>query len=87
MLGALAIIIAVLIVINSGADNPQQQQPPTVTDTGGPPATKTPSGQGPAFNWTDGEEAGIPGRQKLSPADAPLTLQHPASLARYEITR
>ncbi|MCV7198994.1 serine/threonine-protein kinase [Mycobacterium angelicum] len=87
VLGALAIIIAVLIVINSGADNPQQQQPPTVTDTGGPPVTKTPSGQGPAFNWTDGEEAGIPGRQELSPADAALTLQHRASLARYEITR
>lgn len=62
VLGALAIIIAVLIVINSRADN-EQPQPPTVTDTGGPPATapppasKTPGGMapelGPRLNWTD----------------------------------
>jgi serine/threonine protein kinase len=59
VLGALAIIIAVLIVINSRADN--QQQPPTVTDTGTPPATapppasKTPSGAAPRLrlDWTD----------------------------------
>ncbi|HTY32285.1 serine/threonine-protein kinase [Mycobacterium sp.] len=58
VLGALAILIAVIIVINSRAD---QQQPPTVTDTGTPPATapppasKTPSGAGPRLrlNWTD----------------------------------
>ncbi|HXA90670.1 MAG TPA: serine/threonine-protein kinase, partial [Mycobacterium sp.] len=62
VLGALAIIIAVLIVINSRADNEQPQTPaPTVTDTGTPPATapppatKTPSGSGPRLrlNWTD----------------------------------
>src|SRR5271166_3589603 len=60
VLGALAIIIAVLIVINSRADNGQPQTPaPTVTDTGTPPATapppatKTPSGSGPRLrlNW------------------------------------
>jgi len=61
VLGALAIIIAVLIVINSRAD--QQPQPPTVTDTGTPPASapppsKTPSGSGAQpgmrLNWHDG---------------------------------
>lgn len=85
VLGALAIIIAVLIVINSGADTQQQQQPPTVTDTGGPPATRTPVGQPPRPNWTDDQERGIPGRQIHSPVDAPLTLHHRASVARYEI--
>lgn len=85
VLGALAIIIAVLIVINSGADT-QQQQPPTVTDTGGPPATRTPVGQPPRPNWTDDQETGTSGRQILSPVDAPLTLHHRASsLAQYEI--
>jgi eukaryotic-like serine/threonine-protein kinase len=62
VLGALAIIIAVLIVINSRAENPQPQTPPpTVTDTGTPPAngpppaSKTPSGSGAGlrFNWTE----------------------------------
>jgi hypothetical protein len=60
VLGALAIIIAVLIVINSRSENPQQAPPPTVTDTGTPPATapppsKTPIGAGPGMrlNWTD----------------------------------
>lgn len=37
VLGALAIIIAVLIVINSRGDNQPQSPPPTVTDTGTPP--------------------------------------------------
>jgi eukaryotic-like serine/threonine-protein kinase len=60
VLGALAIIIAVLIVINSRGDN-QQPTPPTVTDTGTPPAgapppaSKTPSGSAPSLrlDWTD----------------------------------
>lgn len=62
VLGALAIIIAVLIVINSRAEN-QQPTPPTVTDTGTPPApppppaSKTPSGSGSGpglrLDWTD----------------------------------
>ncbi len=52
VLGALAILIAVIIVINSRTD---QQQPPTVTDTGTPPATapppatSTPGGSGPSL--------------------------------------
>ena len=61
VLGALAIIIAVLIVINSRGDTQQQSPPPTVTDTGTPPASgpppasKTPSGSGPSLrlDWTD----------------------------------
>jgi hypothetical protein len=58
VLGALAIIIAVLIVINSRGEN-GQSPPPTVTDTGTPPATAppspTPSGAGPRLrlDWTD----------------------------------
>ncbi|RAV04790.1 serine/threonine protein kinase, partial [Mycobacterium colombiense] len=67
VLGALAIIIAVLIVINSRAD--QQQQPPTVTDTGTPPASapasKTPSGSGAQpgmrLNWPDDGTIGTSG--------------------------
>jgi serine/threonine-protein kinase len=45
----------VLIVINSRADTPPQPPPPTVTDTGTPPASKTPSGSGPSLrlDWTD----------------------------------
>jgi eukaryotic-like serine/threonine-protein kinase len=55
VLGALAIIIAVVIVMNSRADTQQQPPAPTVTDTGGPPATATPTGAGPGLrlNWTD----------------------------------
>ncbi|CAR70110.1 putative serine/threonine protein kinase [Mycobacterium leprae Br4923] len=69
MLGALAIIIAVLIVINSYAGNEQHQPPtPTVTDTGTPPATKTLSGFPAAYceyrvNWTNHKEisnSGLP---------------------------
>ena len=52
VLGALAIIIAVLIVINSRGETHQQTPAPTVTDTGTPPAappsppSKTPNGSG-----------------------------------------
>jgi serine/threonine-protein kinase len=71
VLGALAIIIAVLIVINSRGDN-QQPQPPTVTDTGTPPATapppptKTPAGAAPRLrlNWTDRGTIGNSGLQR-----------------------
>ncbi|GBG40964.1 serine/threonine-protein kinase [Mycobacterium montefiorense] len=54
VLGALAIIIAVLIVINSRDDTQQQPVPPTVTDTGPPPASKTPTSSGPSLrlDWT-----------------------------------
>ncbi|KJX75932.1 serine/threonine-protein kinase [Mycobacterium lepromatosis] len=67
MLGALAIIIAVLIVINSHAGNEQHQPPtPTVTDTGTPSATKNPSGSPAGYyeyrvNWTDHREIGNSG--------------------------
>ncbi len=51
VLGALAIIIAVLIVINHSSENQPSPNAPTVTDTGsppaGPPPSKTPSGSGP----------------------------------------
>ena len=51
VLGALAIIIAVLIVINHSSENQPTSPAPTVTDTGsppaGPPPSKTPSGSGP----------------------------------------
>jgi eukaryotic-like serine/threonine-protein kinase len=80
VLGALAIIIAVLIVINSRADSEQPSPPPTVTDTGGPPASgpppasKTPSGIGPRLDWTDGgaiRNSGLQsGQAESGPVDA-----------------
>jgi serine/threonine-protein kinase len=93
VLGALAIIIAVLIVINSRADNEQQTPAPTVTDTGTPPATapppatKTPSGSGPRLrlNWTDQPTIGNSGLRSRPPEpsqEIPLT---PSTLpARHE---
>ena len=74
VLGALAIIIAVLIVINSHGQN-DQSPPPTVTDTGTPPASapppasKTPSGSGPGLrlDWTDGPTVGNSGLQRRPP--------------------
>jgi len=74
VLGALAIIIAVLIVINSHAESAPQQAPPTVTDTGNPPstgpapATKTPTGAGPGLrDWTDRQALGNSGFQSRPP--------------------
>ncbi|MGA8545074.1 MAG: serine/threonine protein kinase, partial [Mycobacterium sp.] len=70
VLGALAIIIAVLIVMNS-KDNSSQQQPsaPTVTDTGQPPSKP---GSSPAHptNWTDRGVTGNAGRQSRPQAVA-----------------
>ncbi|MCV7122795.1 serine/threonine-protein kinase [Mycobacterium lacus] len=94
VLGALAIIIAVLIVINHNAETQPQQPPPTVTQT--PPASQTSTGQGPRLNWTDRGETGNPGRQSkrpeanraIEPSSAvPLTPHRRASLARYETPR
>src|SRR6201984_1466930 len=63
VLGALAIIIAVLIVVNSH-DSGSQQQPsaPTVTDTGQPPSKPRPSPAHPT-NWTDRGGTGNAGRK------------------------
>ncbi|OMC07608.1 MULTISPECIES: serine/threonine-protein kinase [unclassified Mycobacterium] len=89
VLGALAIIIAVLIVINSRTENEQQQTPaPTVTDTGTPPATKTPTGAGPSLrpNWTDRPTIGNSGMRSGPPEPGwgiPFTPS--ASPAQYEI--
>jgi serine/threonine-protein kinase len=48
VLGALAIIIAVLIVVNAQRpDEPQQSGTPTVTDTGAPPAGAPPGSSAP----------------------------------------
>ncbi len=86
VLGALAIIIAVLIVINSRADT-QQQPPPTVTDTGIPPTNKTTAGSAPSLrlDWTQSPAVSNSGFQsrpfKLSWAN-PLTPN--LSPARYE---
>ncbi|OBA81861.1 serine/threonine protein kinase [Mycobacterium sp. 1164966.3] len=62
VLGALAIIIAVLIVMNRGGN---ESPTPTFTDTG-TPASNTPSGMAsdrPGLNWTDRAETGNSGRQ------------------------
>jgi serine/threonine-protein kinase len=73
VLGALAIIIAVLIVINSKGDGQQQSPPPTVTNTGSAPASDLGTGQPLDFNWTDRSEEGTAGLH--------------VSLARFEIPR
>jgi len=63
VLGALAIIIAVLIVINSHDSNSQQQpSAPTVTDTGQPPSKSGPAPAHPT-NWTDRGVTGNAGQQ------------------------
>jgi serine/threonine-protein kinase len=45
VLGALAIIIAVLIVVDNRANGQPQPGTPTVTDTGAPPAGSSPAHQ------------------------------------------
>ncbi|MFZ0904231.1 MAG: serine/threonine protein kinase, partial [Mycobacterium sp.] len=81
VLGALAIIIAVLIVINSH-DNTSQQQPsaPTVTDTGQPPSKPGPAPTHPT-NWTDRGVRGNAGRQSQPPPyRQAVALIHPRAL-------
>ncbi|WP_156688693.1 serine/threonine-protein kinase [Mycobacterium sp. Marseille-P9652] len=78
VLGALAIIIAVVIVMNSRADTQQQPPAPTVTDTGGPPASRppaTPTGAGPGLrlNWTDAGPMGNSGLQSGPPLLGPTS--------------
>lgn len=93
VLGALAIIIAVLIVINSHDDNSQPEpSAPTVTDTGTPSDKPTNAGMAPGqpSNWTDPGVAGNSGGQSKqrdhSQAIEAVTLtHHAASLARHEI--
>jgi serine/threonine protein kinase len=77
VLGALAIIIAVLIVINHSGENQPTTPAPTVTDTGTPPApSKTPNGsatgQGLRLNWTDPGETGNPGLRNTPPELSPV---------------
>jgi eukaryotic-like serine/threonine-protein kinase len=75
VLGALAIIIAVLIVINSHDNNVQPQPPaPTVTDTG-PPPSKPGSAPAHPSNWTDRGVKGNPGRQIRQPEHSPVTMR------------
>ncbi|MEE3065963.1 MAG: serine/threonine-protein kinase [Actinomycetota bacterium] len=87
VLGALAIIIAVLIVINSRGDTQQQPPPPTVTDTGTPPASKTPSGSGPSLrlDWTDRAAISNSGFHRRPPELSWATPSTPSlSTARHE---
>ncbi|MBO0866459.1 MAG: serine/threonine-protein kinase [Mycobacterium sp.] len=88
VLGALAIIIAVLIVINSHGDTGQPQpSAPTVTDTGTPGNTTAGSAPAHPSNWTHRGVTGNPGRQSGQPTlrwvVAP-TYPHDASLGRHE---
>lgn len=89
VLGALAIIIAVLL-ITSRAETGQQQTPttPTMTDTGIPPASKTPSGAAPGRgmlrDWTERGKVSNPRRESTQPLISPVNYRS-ASLARYEI--
>jgi serine/threonine-protein kinase len=67
VLGALAIIIAILIVMNShGSNSPQQPSAPTVTDTGAPPS-KSDSAPVHPTNWTYRGTAGHSGGQCTLP--------------------
>jgi eukaryotic-like serine/threonine-protein kinase len=67
VLGMLAIIIAILIVMNSHGSNSQQQpSAPTVTDTGAPPS-KSESPPAHPTNWTYRGAAGNPGGQCTLP--------------------
>ena len=91
VLGALAIIIAVLLVISHGENQPTSPAP-TVTDTGsppaGPPPSKTPSGSAPrldlnpGLNWTDPAQTANSERRSMSRV-VPLTPSRP-SPARHE---
>jgi hypothetical protein len=75
VLGALAIVIAVLIVINSHDNNAQPQSPaPTVTDTGTPPSKPASAPASPS-NWTDRGVTGNPGRQSRQPEHGPVTMR------------
>jgi len=61
VLGALAIVIAVLIVVNARDNNVNQQQtPPTVTDTVSPSSPAPPAAPS---NWTERHATGNPGEQ------------------------
>ncbi|MGH3553998.1 MAG: serine/threonine protein kinase, partial [Mycobacterium sp.] len=85
VLGALAIIIAVLIVINSHDNAQPQPSAPTVTDTG------TPGGSAPAqpSDWTDRGVTGNPGRQSKQPeyGRTAAPAYHRASLPRHETSQ
>ena len=69
VLGALAIVIAVLIVLNARDDSKNQQSPPTVTDT----VTPSPGAPAPAepTDWTE---------QIRQPRTAPFTSASPVRL-------
>lgn len=86
VLGALAIIIAVLLVIKAPGDNSPQQAPtPTVTTTGNPPASNTGgTDASPRLNWTERGETRHSGLQSWV---VPPTPHSRASLARYEIAQ
>jgi eukaryotic-like serine/threonine-protein kinase len=86
VLGALAIIIAVLIVINSHDNtSSQQQQAPTVTDTGQPPSKPGSAPAHPTY-WTNRGATGNPGRQSQPLWDdrAAVLTDHRAMPPRHE---
>lgn len=86
VLGALAIIIAVLLVIKAPGDNSPRPAPtPTVTTTGNPPASNTGgTDASPRLNWTERGETRHSGLQSWV---VPPTPHSRASLARYEIAQ
>jgi serine/threonine-protein kinase len=61
VLGALAIVIAALIVINARDKQDRQQQRPTVSESVTTPATSAPAASG--QNWTERHPVGKAGRQ------------------------
>ncbi|CAN5399432.1 protein kinase [soil metagenome] len=90
VLGALAIVIAVLIVLNARENNlDQQQTPPTVTDTvtpnPGDPAETEPAPATPS-NWTGdgmtGNAGGNPGQPQFALAAWPVPVQPPDEIVQ-----
>ena len=81
VLGVLAIIIAVIIVMDRHDNSPQQQpSTPTVTDTG-PPPSKPGSAPAHPTNWTDRGVTGNAGRQSPPPHyRQAVALIHPRAL-------
>lgn len=87
VLGALAIVIAVLIVVNARENNlDQNETPPTVTDTVTPPPPGEPDGTEPApatpSNWTPDAQIGNPGEKPGQPFLVTDLLYEPHEIVR-----
>ncbi|MET0699554.1 MAG: serine/threonine protein kinase, partial [Mycobacterium sp.] len=85
VLGALAIVIAVLIVVNARKDAEVTPNPPTVTDTVTPSGTEPPPAA--PSNWTEHQVTGNPGLQTGQALFQIRLPQHAAPPVYDEISR